>query len=70
MCGERGAELGLSMQIVNECGKITIAKALGIKNTDAPAVKQKDLRKTGKKRAGPMMDKWMTKRGGRVGIGE
>lgn len=65
MCTERGAELGL-MHIVKECCKITILEGRGIKNnTDAPAIKQKDLSETGKKRGGTDVDKWMTRREGR-----
>lgn len=52
MCTEKGAELGL-MHIVKERCKITILEGRGIKNnTDAPAIKQKDLSETGKKRGG------------------
>jgi len=66
---ERGAELGLLMQIVNECGKVTIAEGWGIKNnTDAPAIKQKDLNKIGKGR--PMWTSGRWRGGEGKGIGE
>jgi len=39
------------MHVVKERCKITILEGRGIKNnTDAPAIKQKDLNETGKKR--------------------